>query len=195
MSVVVQHEKYDTAGAVSYLRQRFPELESSEKLKDTFYHQVVRGRIPHEKIQQGSVLRYRFAKHDLDQVVFRKAQASKPERQRKGRKAPEDWGLSGVSEEVWQDFEPVAVHTDTDLERLRNIFGPLVDGEGLRQLLYEKFGVCYSTGAIKRRRYRGSILCVGFSGVRRRTYWYPAVQVDVLHWQPENTKKAKSDRN
>jgi hypothetical protein len=187
MLVTTEEEILDTAGAVSYLLVRFPEL-SGDTLKDTFYHQIARGKVPCERYRKGKVWRYRFKKSDLDHVTFRKAR--KEHIPRRTRITAADWGLEGVDEAYWKEFIPAEVHTADDLERLRHIFGPLVDGPGLISELYERFGVWYSAGAIKRRRYRGSILYVGFSGATRRTYWYPVAQLDVLNFQPENTKRA-----
>ena len=100
--------------------------------------------------------RYFFCPDDLDHVHFR------------GGERP----------------EPMLVRSDADLRVLRRRYdGPIVDLQGLLSEIWKQHGIHYSPAAVKQRRLRGTLLVVGYSGNRRKNYWYAASQVPHMHFQ------------
>ena len=142
---------------------------------DTFYHWIARGRVQHERVQKGKAIRFLFKSQWLDTIALEKL----PIRQSTVQKAPR-YG------------SPVPVHSDHDLEMLREQYGPLVDEEGLIQELERLTGHRYTEGAIKQRRLRGTLQVVGYSGKRRKQRWYPLGQLSYTRFYPENAKKQRS---
>jgi hypothetical protein len=173
-------KKLNTNEAVEYLQSLHPNIKVT---RDTLYHKVHRGQITAEKVKGVQGERYAFKEADLKKVKFRHERLEDDEEGKARGKWQRMFNLA--EDEI---VTPVEIHSDEDLHRLVETFGELVDGEGLRQLLYEKYKVWYSPGTIKQRRYRGSLLAVGKSGGPRGGWWYPKKQLDTLTFRPQLVK-------
>ena len=155
-----------TQESVAYLQEQHPDIKITT---DTFAHRVSRNNIPHASITVGKASRWYFKKEDLDKIQFKRP-----------RKSGECKGNV-----VLPFYEPVAIHTNEDFVSLVDKYGcQLVDDEGLLAALEEKYQYRFSRQSIKQRRHRKTITIAGYSGSRRKQYWYPLDHALSLKWQP-----------
>lgn len=166
-----QQQWLTTREALEYLQALHPERAISQ---DTFYHWVMRGKLPCRRLKMGNVTRFVFLPEWLQQMsVTRQGRLASPS----------------------SPYEaPIPVHSDQELDALRQKYGPLVDEEGLLQELYRRTGHWYTPGALKQRRLRGTLRVVGYSGGRKKQRWYPLHQLDSLRFYPEQAERQKRYR-
>lgn len=176
-------KEYNVKEAVAFLQSRNPDITIKE---DTVYHKIDRGEIPAEKRSTPHGKRYVIQEEDLLKVRFRR-----PEQDNRIRP---DWQkIFGQDDEFWRQWQPVTINSEEDLKRLTDIFGELVSSNGLRRLLFEKYGVWYQPLSIKQRRINGTLLGVGKSATGR-DWWYPARLVNEVGWRPHSVKR-KSEKD
>lgn len=139
--------------------------ETGTAVKDATFYRRLKS-IPHQAVPHGKVRRYLFDRDDLVHIHFRGK-----------RKAQELVKVSSVE----------------DLERLQQMYGPLLTTEGVIDELFKLTGHRYTRGAIVQRRLHNTIVVVGYSGEGRKEYWYPANQLRFLDLRPPANKETAQE--
>lgn len=151
--------------ALDFLRERYPTLK-----EDTLYHRVTRGKgIPHTVVYLGKTPRYLFEKSALEKVHFFVGTEKKSE------------DVKHHLPLVPYPAKPMPVHTSEDILRLTEMYGPLVDDDGLINAIQQIHGRAYTKGALKQKRRRKTIGVVGVTG--RKRHWYPLAEAYRMTFQ------------
>lgn len=172
-----------TSEAVNYLRRLHPDLNLTA---DTFAHRVTRGRgVPHVTREYGLVTRWFFRAEDLDRMKFRRPRKRVTDPQG-GDKEITERNVANV---------PFTVRTASELSKLEEQYGTLVDDAGFLEALYKKTKHRYKPGSLKARRRRNTIKVVAQSSGPHKIHWYPLSQIDELDFHPEIADRQRMRRN